>query len=342
MKALRWHGKQDLRYEDVPEPSPGPGQVKVKVRFTGICATDMHEYQNGPILISVPSLILGHEFSGDVVQVGEGVSKLKSGDRVGADGYWSCGKCFYCQRNMRNLCNQGAFTGVLGDCEGSMAEYIVVPEDTLYKLTDNISYEVGALIEPLAVGFHAVKQGKLMVGDTVAILGAGPIGICTLIAAKVAGASKIFVSEISKTRGEKALAMGATEIINPKEIDPVKKIHELTNGSGVDIAIDCIGLPFSGPQALDIVRKAGTAVIVGISSTPSEFTFMNIWATEKIIVGSQGYAREASFVVDLLSRNAIDTSGLITAKVALKDGVEKGFEELIRNPDKHVKILLES
>ncbi len=344
MKALRWYAKNDLRYEDVPEPGVGPGQVKVKVRFTGICGTDLHEYLGGPIFISNPPLTLGHEFSGKIIEVGQGVSGVMVGDRVGADGYWSCGHCFYCLRNMRNLCNQGAFTGVMGR-DGSMAEYIVVPEDTVYRLPDGVSDEFGALLEPLAVGFHAVRQGGLKVGETVAILGAGPIGICTLIAAKIAGAAKIAVFEISRSRREKALAMGATVALDPKEVDPAKAMQEMTGGLGADVAIDCIGIPISGPLAIDLARKAGMAVIVGISSGPSSYNFMNLWATEKKVVGSQGYARETAFVVELLASGKItaeDARGLITARVPLQSAVEKGFRELTTNAEKHLKILVQS
>jgi (R,R)-butanediol dehydrogenase/meso-butanediol dehydrogenase/diacetyl reductase len=194
----------------------------------------------------------------------------------------------------------------------------------------------------LAVGFHAVRQGRLVVGETVAIIGAGPIGICTLIAAKAAGASKVIMSEISKPRRDRALAMGADVVINPEEADLVKQVGELTDGLGADVAIDCVGIQSSGPLAVDLARKAGTAVIVGISSAPSEFSFMTLWATEKIVLGSQGYAREASFVLDLLAKGKINADGLVTAKVPLGDGVEKGFEELANNPEKHLKILLQS
>lgn len=349
MKALRWHGREDLRYEDVPEPSPGPGQVKVKIHLTGICGTDLHEYQSGPLFIAVEPnpvtgrmipITLGHEFSGKVVEVGKGVSSLKLGDRVTGDCIWSCGKCFYCMRNMPNLCLQCAFTGLHAD--GSMAEYMVVPESTLYKLPDSISDEIGALVEPLEVGTHAIRRSRLQIGDTVAILGAGTIGICTLLATKAAGASKIFIVEISEARAERALAMGATAVINPKEVNAVKQICDLTNSLGADVSFDCVGLPISGPIAIQLARKGGTVVIVGMSPGPSpDFNFLNIMLTEKTILGSNAYVREAPSIIELLASGRIDPSRLITAKVALKDAVEKGFKELINNPEKQLKVLLQ-
>lgn len=344
MKALRWYSKGDLRYENAPEPSPGPGQVKVRVHFTGICGSDLHEYQTGPILIDPEAapLILGHEYSGRVAEVGQGVSSVKPGDRVAGDCVAFCGKCFYCMRNMSNLCLKPHYIGF--STNGSMAEYIVVPESIVYKLPDSISDEIGALVEPLEVGFHAVRQSRLQIGDTIAILGAGTIGTCTLLAAKASGAAKILVVEISKARGERALGNGATAIINPNEVDPVEQIRKLTGGLGVDISFECIGLPFAGPLAVTFARKAGTVVIVGMATGPSpDFNFFDIWLTEKYIVGSSGYVRgDASTITELLTSGKIDPSRLITGKVALEDAIEKGFKELDNNPEKNLKILLES
>ncbi len=350
MKALRWHGKEDLRYEDVPEPSPRPGEVKVKIHLTGICGSDLHEYQSGPLFITAEPhpvtgktapVTLGHEFSGEVVEVGEGVSNFKPGNRVTGDCVWSCGKCFYCMRNRPNLCPQAVYTGFHTD--GSMAEYMVVSEVTLYKLPDSISDEIGALVEPLEVGVHAVRRSGLGIGDTVAIVGAGTIGICTFLAAKAAGVSKIFVVEISKARGERALAMGATAVINPKEVDTAKQICELTGGLGADVSFDCVGLPVSGPLAVKLARKGGTVVIVGMSPGPSpDFNFFSIQLSEKTVLGSAAYVRgEAPSVIDLLTSKRIEPSGLITGKVALKDAEGRGFKELINNPEKHLKVLLQ-
>jgi (R,R)-butanediol dehydrogenase/meso-butanediol dehydrogenase/diacetyl reductase len=348
MKALRWHGKEDLRYEDVPKPSPEPGDVKVKVRWVGICGSDLHEYQDGPVFVSAETnprtgksipIILGHEFAGDVIEVGKEVTDYKPGDRVTADCIWSCGTCYYCKRSMDYLCPKVAYLGFHAD--GAFAEYFVAPAYSFYKLPDSISYEVGALTEPLAVGLHAVRRSKLQVGDTVAIVGAGTIGISTLLGAKAAGITRTYVLELSKKRSDMALTMGASGVINPKEVDPVKAICELTNGLGADIAFDCVGNPTSGPLAVDLIRKGGTAIIIGMSPKPSpDFNFLNIVLGEKTVLGSIAYHRETATVIDLISAGIMDPSGLITAKVSFADAVDKAFRELIYNPDSHLKILL--
>lgn len=349
MKALRWYGRKDLRYVDVPEPSAGHGMVKVKVHVSGICGSDVKEYTSGPVYIAIQPnprsgrcapLTLGHEFSGEVVEVGEGVSDFKVGDRVTADTLWRCGKCFYCLHNMPQLCPNKADTGFHAD--GCMAKYIVAPDFTFYKLPDSVSDEFGALSEPLAVGLHAVKKSKLQLGDTVAIVGAGTIGISTMLSAKAAGASRIFVMEILKGRAKRALKMGATAVFNPKEVDTGEEVKKLTNGLGADVTFDCVGVPVSGPLAVELARSGGTVVIVGMSPAPSpDFNFVRIWMTEKHVVGSIGYVRDTETVIKLLASGAIDPSGLITARILFEDAIDKGFNELVNNPDKHLKILLQ-
>lgn len=341
MKALRWYGRKDLRYEDVSEPSPGPGQVKVKVSLAGICGTDLKEYEAGPGMIAVDKvpLTLGHEFAGRVVEVGKGVTNFKVGARVTGVGYWFCGECFFCKRAMYNICLKAGFTGLTVD--GCMAEYVVIPSYSVYKLPDSVSDELGALVEPLAVAIHAVRQGNVRPGDTVAIVGSGTIGLCVLLAAKAAGASEVYVVDKIKRRGEIALAMGATAFINPDDGDPVKQVANLTEGLGVDISFECVGHPDTPQLSVDLARKGGTTVIVGVFDKPSSFHFHSVMFNQKTIVGSPIYVHEAKTAIALLADKRIDPSRLITSKVPLKDAVAKGFEELVNRKEENIKVLLQ-
>jgi len=341
MKALRWYGRKDLRYEDVPEPSPGPGQIKVKINLAGICGTDLKEYEAGPGMIAVDKapLTLGHEFAGRVVEVGKGVTNFKVGERVTALGYWFCGECFFCKRAMYNICLNSGFTGLTVD--GCMAEYVVIPSYSVYKLPDSVSDEVGALVEPLAVAIHAVRQGNVRPGDTVAIVGSGTIGLCVLLAARAAGASEVYVVDKIKRRGEIALAMGATAFINPNDGDPVKLIANLTDGLGVDISFECVGHPDTPQVSVDLARKGGTTVIVGVFDKPSLFHFHSVMFNQKTIVGSPIYVDEAKTAIALIADKRIDPRRLITSKVLLKDAVEMGFEKLIANKEENIKVLLQ-
>jgi (R,R)-butanediol dehydrogenase/meso-butanediol dehydrogenase/diacetyl reductase len=341
MKALRWYGRKDLRYDDIPEPSPGPGQLKVKVNLAGICGTDLKEYEAGPGMIAfdkVP-LILGHEFAGRVVEVGKGVTDFKVGERVTGVGYWFCGECFFCKRGMYNLCLNGGFTGLTAD--GCMAEYAVFPSYAVYKLPDSVSDEFGALVEPLAVALHAVHQGNVRPGDRVAIVGDGTIGLCTLLAARAAGASEVYVVSKHRGRGEIALAMGATKVINPSDGDPVKQVADLTGGLGVDVSFECVGRPDTPQICLDLARRGGTTVIVGVFEKPGSIDFQSVMFNQKTIVGSPIYVDEGKTAVALLADKKIDPRRLITAKVPLKDAVEMGFERLINDKEHEVKILLQ-
>jgi (R,R)-butanediol dehydrogenase / meso-butanediol dehydrogenase / diacetyl reductase len=349
MKAIRWHARRDVRYEDVPEPVPGPGQVKARIHYSGICGTDLHEYAAGPILVQtkphpvsgkMAPVILGHEFAGKVVELGEGVTKFKVGDRVTGDCFWTCGKCYYCVRNMPSLCLSLCATGY--DVDGCFAECLVAPDYTFYKIPDGITDEIGALTEPLEVAFHAVRRGRFQVGETACVLGAGPIGCGIVLAARAAGASKIIVIEPSKLRREAALQMGATASIDPTKGDLRKNIREITGEPGPDFAFDCIGSRDSIDSAVSLVRKAGTAVIVGLFNENSSISSSELVLQEKNVVGVSAYAHEAGFILDMIARGTFNPEKLITGKISLKDTVEKGFEELLNNKEGHLKILLES
>ncbi|TGE39303.1 2,3-butanediol dehydrogenase [Desulfosporosinus fructosivorans] len=348
MKAAVWFGRKDVRVMDVPEPSaPRAGEVKIKVQWCGICGTDLHEYLAGPIFINTEPhpltghkapVILGHEFAGDIVEVGPGVDSLKVGDRVTADACQHCGKCYFCQRNMTQLCQQVAFTGL--NANGAFAEYVNVPVNTLYKLSDNISYEAGALIEPLAVGFHAVRQAPLLAGESVVILGAGTIGLSTLQAARAAGASKIFVIEVARARKEYALKLGATAVFDPTEVDVVQKVREATGGLGADVSLECIGHEKTVPLAIDLARSAGKVVLVGIPERESSMNFFGVVATEKKITGCLCYNGEFAPVIDLLGDGRLQAEPLITGKIKIDDIVNKGFEELVNNKEQNIKIIV--
>ncbi len=349
MKAAVWHDRRVVRVEEVPEPpAPGKGWVKIKVHWCGICGSDLHEYLAGPIFIPTAehpltghqgSTILGHEFSGEIVEVGAGVTNLKVGDRVAPDACQHCGECKFCQMGRYNICEKLAFTGLMTN--GAFAEYVNVPAELCYVLPEAVGSEAGALIEPLAVGFHAVKQVGDILGDTVAILGGGTIGLATLQAAKAAGAARTIVIEMSAARKQKAKECGADIILDPNEGDVVARVRELTEGYGADAVIECIGNKVTGPLAVDLVRKAGTVVMVGIFEEPSSFNFFGVTATEKKIVGALAYTlSDYRGVAACLADGRMVAEPMITGKITLDDIVEKGFEELVNNKDSNIKIIV--
>jgi (R,R)-butanediol dehydrogenase/meso-butanediol dehydrogenase/diacetyl reductase len=341
MKSLRWHGRKDLRYDDIPEPSPGPGQLKIKVSLVGICGTDLKEYAYGPVMIppdKVP-LTMGHEFVGYVAAVGEGVTGFNVGDRVSGVGYWYCGECYCCKQGFYNICVNQGFTGLL--TEGCFAEYFVIPAYACYHLPDSVSDESGTMVEPLAVALHAVSQGKVSQGDIVAVVGDGTIGLCTVAAACTAGAAEVYLISRHRGRGEIGRKMGATDVFYLDEGDPIEQLQKVTDGIGANVALECVGRPETPQLALDLTRRRGIAVIVGVFDKPGMIDFGTVMFTERTMVGSSIYIDEGRTAIDLLAKRSIDPAPLITARVPLKDAVKLGFEELINNKESNIKVLLE-
>lgn len=340
MKALRWHAARDLRYEDIPEPSPGPGMLKIKVKLAGICGTDLKEYTSGPILIphEKAPLTMGHEFMGRVAEVGEGVRGFKVGDRVSGVGYYYCGECYCCRKGLYNICLNQGFTGLTTD--GCMAEYFLIPDYACYKLPDTVSDAQGALVEPMAVALHAAGKARLKQGDTVAIVGDGTIGLCSVLAAKAAGASGVFLIAKHQGRAELGQKLGASAVINVMEGDPVRQLHEITGFTDADSAIECAGRPDTPQLAIVLIKRGGTAVIAGIFEKPSLLDFSTITFTEKRLVGSSIYIHEGKTAIELMAKKKIDPSPLVSSVVPLEEGIEKGFEALIKDKDTNIKVLL--
>lgn len=335
MKAAKIYGPKDIRIEEAELPSLEKGMVKVKVEYAGICGSDMHEYIAGTYPMRTQP-VLGHEFAGTVIEVADGVSTIKVGDRVAVEPLMPCGKCDNCQRGFVNLCTQRQGYGYT--VSGGFAQYAVVKQENVFLLPDNMSLQLGALVEPTAVAVHAVRQSQLKLGDTAAIFGAGPIGLLLIQAVKAAGASDIFVIEVSDERREKALELGATYAINPIEQDAVAFIKEMTNG-GVNVAYDAAGVQATFTSGVNSVRPGGEFKVVSVWEKPVSFDPNTIVRTEAKISGSYAYIRLFPEVIRLLSRGMIDGNAVITSEIALDDIVEKGFE-LLTNDRSQCKILV--
>lgn len=350
MLAVRWYGKRDLRIEEVREPSIKPGFIKIKVKACGICGTDLNEYLNGPIFIptrephpltgKTAPVTIGHEFAGEVVEVGEGVKGFEVGDKVAVFPVIHCGECYFCKRGLENLCVNFGVTGLSED--GGFAEYALVRPYQAYKIPDSVSFEEGALVEPLSVGVRAVKKAQLMPGDSVVIIGAGPIGLCVLLVAKASGAGKIIVVEPSKARRKKAEKIGADITIDPSGKSVEEVIEEIRGETelGADVSFECVGLNETFKVAVESIRKGGRAVALGVFKCLTSFDAKGLVVGEKSIIGSVPHsADDFCRGISLVASKRVDVRPLITSKVKLEEIIGKGFEELVKNRDKHVKIL---
>ncbi len=347
MKAAVWHGKGDIRILDVPEPAVDKDQVRIRVRWCGICGSDVHEYREGPMLISKKPhpltgksgpVILGHEFSGDVVEVGREVKRIGVGDRVTINCLIYCGTCVYCRRGEYNMCLRLATVGLAWD--GAFSETVVVPEYTVLKIPNEVTYEMATFAEPLAVAVRAVRRARLKFGDTVGVVGAGPIGLLVLQAAKAAGASKVFAIEPIERRRKLAQQLGANEVFDPTQGDIGKEIAERTEGLRADIAFECVGNQSAFDTAIRITGRRAMIVMVGMAIKPLEVPFLRLWGHEKEITTCTGYVDEYPTALALLADRRVMVEPMITGKIKLSELVGKGIQEMIQHPENHVKILV--
>lgn len=335
MKALVFHGRKDLRLEDVAETSVlGAREVRLKVKRAGICHTDFNEYAHGPLYVaasphprtgrSVP-LVLGHEFSGEVVETGSAVRRVTVGDRVAVNAVDSCRNCFYCRRGQYALCPSAAYIGFARD--GGFAQFSVVPEDCCYQLSEEVSYDAGALVEPLSVAVHAVRQAGAGVGSRTAVVGGGTVGLCTLQALRAAGARDVFVVEKAEAKKRFSESLGASAFINPEKTNPAKAIHELTDGLGADVTFECVGSPAAMATAVSVTRSGGIMCIVGIFPGPFQFDFNSLVSSEKNIVTSLAYGDEFPIVIKMLADRRLQAEPLITRSFRLEEALNEGLRE---------------
>ena len=334
MRAAVYYGPNKVDVTDVPEPEPGPGTVKVQVGFNGICGTDLHEYYAGPIFVPTEPhpltgrqlpLVMGHEFSGTITALGADVRGWAEGDRVAIEPIYRCGKCGPCQAGTYNICAQIGFHGLMSD--GGMAEYTVVPTDMLHKLPDNVSLELGALVEPMSVAYHAATLGDAHPGDTAMVFGAGPIGIGLWFALRGKGIEDTFVVEPSATRRAAIEALGA-RTLDPAAVDVPSFIADHTGGRGAGAVYDAAGVAPAVETALACVGARKAMVSVAIYEKPLTTPLLNLVMNESRIQGSLCYtAADFEAVIDLMSRGAYDTTGWVTA-IGIEDVIDEGFEAL--------------
>ncbi|WP_135302791.1 2,3-butanediol dehydrogenase [Haloarcula amylovorans] len=354
MKAAVYYGPEDVRVEDVSADEVGPADVRIDVAWCGICGTDLHEYLGGPIFVpdephprtgkTLP-LTLGHEFTGTIAEVGTDVERLSVGDRVVVEPNIPCGECYYCEEGRYNLCENAAAIGLQTDT-GGFAENAVVPEQQVHELPDEVSLKDGALVEPLAVGLHAVRRADISPGDTAAVFGAGPIGLTVVHAAQSAGVKRLFVSEPQTVRREKAAQLGADVTIDPLSTDPVERIKSETPG-GVDAAFEYAGVDPSFNAAVKSTRRGGTVTVGAVFEEETSTDLKEIVTTERTVLGSQTYAypplsfrSEFDAVIQSLAADEVDTDAFVSATIDLDDIVAEGFEAIDDPENGHVKVLV--
>lgn len=311
---------------EAPIPGIRRGEVLIKVKAAAICGTDVHIYEWdewSQKRIKTP-LIFGHEFCGNVVEVGEGVTSLKMGQFVSVETHITCGHCFYCRQGMGHICETMKIIGV--DRDGCFAEYVAVPETACWPWEIEVSPEIAAIQDPYGNAVHTALAQDL-VGADVLITGMGPIGLAAIPVAKLSGAKRVFATDVSEYRLGLAKKLGADVAINPKEKDPVAIVREMTQGRGADVLLEMSGNAGAIKQGFAALRKAGKAALLGIPSKPVEFDIANDIVFRSIEVkGINGrHIWDTWYKGQALLAKGIDLSQLITHRMPLAE-IEKGLE----------------
>jgi len=350
MKAARWHGRGDVRIDEVPEPVLSHrGDVIVSVDLASLCASDLAEWRDGPHAIpttrphrltgALSPLTLGHEYVGRVVEVGPDVTRVQVGDRVCGDACLRCGNCYWCLRGEYNICEQGGSVGL--HIDGAFAPRLVVPDYTLCKVPDSVDDRSAAIVEPMAVALHALRRVKMAAGDCVLVMGLGMVGAGVVLMAIALGARRVIVVEPSVRRRELALGLGADSVLDPRDPGLRSEVRSLTDGIGADVVLDCTGRADVLDGAVDLSRRGGRIGICGLSHEPSSIRSDRLVYFERDLVGCLGYRYDHTAVVALLSAGRVDPSLLLAADpIELDHIVPDGLARMASDPDVPLRILV--
>ena len=341
MKVAVMTGIGKMGFEERDIPKPAADEVLVKLEYVGICGSDMHYYETGAIgdYVVEPPFVLGHEPGGTVVEVGADVKHLKVGDRVALEPGKTCGKCEFCKQGKYNLCPDVVFFAT-PPVDGVFQEYVAHEADLCFKLPDNVSTLEGALIEPLAVGFHAAIQGDAHLGQKAVVMGAGCIGLVSMMALKARGVTEVYVVDLMDKRLEKAMELGATGVINGGKEDVVAKIKELTGGLGADLIIETAGSQPTTVQAIHAAKKGSTIVLVGYSKS-GEMTLSMSLALDKELTFKTvfRYRHIYPIAIDAVAKGKVNLKGIVTDIFTL-DQAQEAMDRSVHDKADIVKAVI--
>jgi (R,R)-butanediol dehydrogenase/meso-butanediol dehydrogenase/diacetyl reductase/L-iditol 2-dehydrogenase len=327
-------GQTDFFTRNVPTPKAG--EAVIRIRASALCGSDLHIFRAKHPSVPLPATV-GHEFAGDIAAVGAGVANLAVGQRVTVEPCEACGLCDACRRGEYGSCDQLTFIYRRGD--GAMADYITVKAATVYPLPEGMSYEAGALVEPLAVAAHAVRRADVKLGETVLVIGAGAIGLLVAALCRRSGAAQVIATDYAAFRLNMAKQLGATHTVNPREGDNLEEtVLSLTTGRGADKAFECVGREETFVQAMSLIKKQGLATVVGIfEQTDITIPVMRIVNREIRIQGSQGYCWDFPVALGIAQEIGLET--LVTQRYPLAD-LQTALEVASDRAQNAVKVIL--
>lgn len=318
MKAAVYHGPGGLRVEEVPVRELKDNEVKIRVKYCGICGTDIHIFHgDGGCCDVTPPLVPGHEFSGVVAEVGSKVKTVKVGDRVTGDPNDMCGECYFCKNGMQHFCKNNIGIGTTVD--GGFAEYVIMREKQVYKVSDDLSFIEAAMTEPISCCLHGIDLCNIKAGDTVLVIGGGPIGMIMMQLAKNAGASKVIMSEPVEEKREQALKLGATKTIDPLHEDVEAVLAEYCEN--VNVVIECVGNVHTQADAVRFAGKGATIMYFGLAAPEESFPIRPDDIFKKELHITSSYINPYSFerAIQILESGTVELESLITNVVPLDD-----------------------
>lgn len=326
--------------DDMPEPQiERADDVKIRVRKCGICGSEVHAY-HGKHPFRIPPIVSGHEAAGDVVEIGEGVTQFKVGDRVVVEPHYGCGKCWYCKHGLYNVCTNKKVLGA-GSWSGALGEYIVTPEKTVVHLADDLSYEEGALIEPVANGMYAVRNSNITEESTIAVIGAGPIGIGDMLCARLYNPKLIVMADISDFNLEKARIMGCEHTVNSRREDLHEKIMEMTDGVGVDMTFLAFGDEPTLAQAANITRRGGQMIQHALMLDGLGFPYQVHQQHELDFKAYNMYQRkDFELICQALAEKRMDLSHFVTQRYPIEQ-FKEAIEMADKRPEPVLKVMME-
>lgn len=350
MRAAVWHNRRDVRIERVQDPPRPPrGQVQVKVSWCGICGTDLHEYLGGPIYIPVDRphpltgirspVIIGHEMSGEVVDVGDDVHNIAPGDRVAACPIIGCGECRWCRSGSMAQCDRVAFLGTSWT-GGALAERVNLNAYQCYRLPDSIGEDTGALVEPFSAVVRAIHRSAPKPDERVAVVGAGPMGLMSIMATRILGCAHVVAFEVASRRRDAARLCGAEDVVNPATEHAEKRGLEVTGGQGFDLVVECAGIPATALLAGRLARTRGRVTLMGVFDKLAALDLTDIVFREKVITGSMSGYGMYEETIGMMANPLFRPDVLITDRIDLKNLVDTGYRYLVEGKDSHIKILV--
>jgi L-iditol 2-dehydrogenase len=343
MKALVLEEYKKFSYREAPRPSlRGPRDVIVRVKAVAICGSDVHG-MDGSTGRRKPPIIMGHEAAGEIVEAGAEVKRFAVGDRVTFDSTEYCGECWHCLRGEVNLCDDRRVLGVSCDeyrRDGAFAEYVVIPERILYRLPEGLDFVSASLTEPVGVAAHAAAITPLGLGESVAVVGSGLIGLLLIQILRVSSAGRIIALDLDANRRAAALRFGADAAFDPTESGAMEALKELTFGRGVDRAFEAVGATAPIATALGCLRKGGSLTLIGNASPSIQLPLQQVVTRQITLRGSCAIAGEYPIALDLMARGKIDAKALVSAVAPLSEGAS-WFDRLYAREGGLLKVVLE-